>query len=628
MSSSALTKILSLPDVDYFDQEQFPDLSEQVMKKDGDWWQKGWRLFSHQNAAIHAALHMDSLKRKQWSGSLVVAPVGSGKTPVALVSSSLLKKKKTIYVTRARLKRQVRDEAYSIYAKNFHLEPKVEVHSYSELSAGDASRKGQYTGKLWEWCTSGVEHPGETMVILDEFHRLANPSAARTQRFLWDFLSLVMRFPRDQRPAIMGLSGSVSRPSVKEMAHLFYCMLGGLSPLPPYIPTSHPDPEIPLNDTVEDPALEGWANWLDKGARGGWQGSGDMDDLIAAYGKEEDTWLDPMEELLEDSGEDLSATQKIRAARWALSRRIATCPGVVMPLGNVDSGTNAELLVHYIEEDELELPEICRRWLDDYRNGRVDERIYVCDDDGTGESRIQRTLSLGFVNRWIWPEVMDQEDQDAWRLARKYWSQYVRDELGENMAPGYDTEKKVREHVMEGIRQGVDEEPQRILKDWLQQVKKWGRMIPTEAEWISEFLIDDVMERVETAERPILVWYRSLGIMEKLRERGMRVWYGDDYEPKKDAGKSVALSANSHTEGLNLQHAWADNLFIELPGSGPTQQAFGRVHRTGQGGEECRYDIYAHSAELKKVIRSVKASALRDYDLTQDPQKILIAREV
>lgn len=635
MPSDECTRIIGLPRIDYMDTNRFPDLSDVLMRKDGDWWKAGKRIFPHQNAVIYAVKErqLEFERTGKWAvGAAGIIRVGGGKTLVALLSASVLGKKKLVYITRAKLKNQVRDETYSDYVPNFDITAHVDVHSYSELSAQDASSGGKYRGgKLFQWCTEGVEHAGEVLIVLDEVHRLANPSAARTQRFLWDFLTLIAQQDPSRRPALLILTGSAVRTEVADMAHMFYMALAGNSPLPICIPTKHPI--LPIDNVVHE-CMRGWSNWLDKGATGGAQGTSDMNALADAFGEpgdaEPELSFDTFEEMMSSDSDAPRFTEQIRLYRKALQRRIASAPGVVMPPHDPDSGTRANILIHQIGEDELELPKVCRVWLDDYKAGRIDEDIYVCAEEN-GESRINKTLALGFVNRWLWPDSMDEADRHEWRVARSEWGKFLRAELDENIRPGYDTEKKVRDYLLWQIQNTPNETDgaHQILQRWMDAVRRWGRHIPTEAEWVDEFLIDDIMGRVDSAETPLLVWYRSTGLMEKLNERGLHVWHTryNDPNAKRDAGKSIALSANSHTEGLNLQYGWNNNLIVELPGSAITQQLMGRTHRTGQEADFVHYSIYTHSAELRKVLRSVKHSAERDFDLTGDPQKILIGKE-
>lgn len=162
------------------------------------------------------ACQADSLLGALEAGGLF-APlhVGAGKTLIAALLATVLDAKRPLVLTTSALEVQTR-RLFKEYAHHFYIRDDVQVRSYSLLS-----RPEQF---------DLLVRLDPDLIIADEVHALRDPKSARTKRFL--------RFFKTHAETIFcALSGTMTKRSIKDYAHLMRLALKDWTPLPRDYPT-------------------------------------------------------------------------------------------------------------------------------------------------------------------------------------------------------------------------------------------------------------------------------------------------------------------------------------------------------------------------------------------------------
>src|SRR5690606_36130197 len=139
-------------------------------------------------------------------------------------------------------------------------------------------------------------------------------------------------------------------------------------------------------------------------------------------------------------------------------------------------------------------------------------------EDDIAMARALRQLSAGFWYRWAWEETPLKVRDDEWLGARRDWHRYVRDELNSHAYVGYDSPFLVYQAVAREHGQGQREAIHKVWQRW-RGVKDRVKP-PTVAVWISEYLVDDAVERAHALKAPCVIWYDSKALEEALVKRG------------------------------------------------------------------------------------------------------------
>jgi len=144
-------------------------------------------------------------------GGFFPLAVGAGKTLPSLLLPRVLQAKRPLLLVPAQLREQTINFVLPVLNKHWKLPDNLTIHSYSELS-------------LIKNCDLLDDlHPD--LIIADECHKLKNPRCARTRRF--------MRYFREYPDTMfVGLSGTITRKSLRDYAHLIKLALKDNSPLP------------------------------------------------------------------------------------------------------------------------------------------------------------------------------------------------------------------------------------------------------------------------------------------------------------------------------------------------------------------------------------------------------------
>jgi hypothetical protein len=255
---------------------------------------------------------------------------------------------------------------------------------------------------------------------------------------------------------------------------------------------------------------------------------------------------------------------------------------------------------------------------------------------------LERELSCGFWNKWIWPldskgePIIDEE----WLEARKNWNKAVRDRL-KHSGPGMDSPKLLfnaaeRDYLDRNIplegKQKKREGPRWYSKEFEAWYRVYKRDVPpTVPQWVDEyFMVDDAIAWGK--EEPGIIWFSHVALGKKIAERGRFPYYGSEAETVSEksildetGNRTIVVSMNAHSEGKNFQHAFWRNLITTPFASGKLgEQVIGRTHRPGQPEDEVVVDFYLHTPCFERSL----GSAINDAHYMESllgPQKLVYA---
>lgn len=229
-----------------------------------------------------------------------------------------------------------------------------------------------------------------------------------------------------------------------------------------------------------------------------------------------------------------------------------------------------------------------------------------------------RELSCGFYYRWVWPKDRDGVEQvnTEWMLARAAWFKFVRRTIQYSGGRLHlDSPKAVENAIERGDVYSSE------WGDWLAVRDEYKPVV--EPVWISDFLVDNVIEEART--RNALVWVEHQAFGARLWRKGFP-YLGPKATQREivESQGSVALSQKAHREIKNLQNR-CDNIVVSPSASGAEwEQMIGRTHRQGQKSRSVRVTTYAHTDPFRDSMASAHAAAQYMQDSMGQPQKLLM----
>ena len=497
-------------------------------------------------------------------GGLFSIGVGWGKTLIGFLAAHATKSKFTIFLAPASTCAQL-ESNYMKLKGQFKLGP-VEIVSYGRLSRPDGSDLLERLAEPYK--------DEEIIIVCDEVHRIKRKESARTKR--------VIRFLREhQAVRFVGMSGTLTSKGLKDMAHIAEMALRENSPLP-----------------RDRNHINAWAECIDVD---GQPGDTDWKTVV------------PLWKLYNDESVFRSRYKDRRTRiRKAFQQRFRTSPGVVASVEGA-LGCSLEL---------LKMPLLTPPSIENALELAVDEEATPDGDvfkDDSSQWRALRQISAGFYYRWVWP---DGEADEDWLDARYEWSRCVRRELSYSAKQGYDSPLLVANQVARELEEGRRGFIHRAWALWFGSGLSKQKAPPTEAVWIDDFLIRDAVAWAGRQEEPVILWYESKAVEDKLRENGIPV-YGAGNNPP-ETGPTCAMSIRAHGVGKNLQHGWSSQLALELPSSGTVwEQLLGRTHRPGQEADTVKFYMYQHTQPYKQAMAKARTDAAYIQDTTGGRQKLL-----
>lgn len=487
-------------------------------------------------------------------GLLGPISVGQGKTLTSLLAPTMLDAKRPLLIIPASLgKKTTRD--MKMLRMHWDVPEFYPVRTYEWLGTVGAA----------DW----LEKFQPDLIVMDEAHYYRNMQAARTRR--------IRRFFADHADvACVALSGTLTKRSIHDYAHIAAWCLAENSPLP---------------RQWED--LAKWADAID-------EHKGDdppmRPGMLKALCVNEDGSLNQEELALWERDE-------VKAARITFGRRLAETPGVVASFSN---DVDASLA---IESVECPMAPVIEEHFKTLR-GRWETPDGWPIADGLGMFRHSRELACGFFYAW------EPRPPRSWLEPRKAWYKFVRETLKHSRK--LDSKKQVALAYPE-----ADE-----LVAW-QEVRDTfePNVVPV---WIDDSVVDFAAEWAEKERGIIWVEHRCVG--SRLAEKHGLTYYGaqgksasgrfiDDHP----ADEPMVASIKSNSQGRNLQK-WSKNLVLGLPPNAlGAEQLIGRTHRPGQQADEVSFQVLVTCLEHVTGFWQAVADAEYVKATTGAPQKLLLA---
>ena len=528
---------------------------ENVIDLTGHFRLPGGTLTLHpvQSAALIDAAEADGL--------VANVGVGRGKTLIGLLMPEALDAKQAVYLVESQLRGQLEREIADFYGRHFRLPlDRLRIVTYHQLSSAKTS--------------DILENIGPDLIIIDEAHRLARPSSARTKRFL--------RYMRKHPECrIVAMSGTLFKRSIMDFAHFMELALRKNSPLP----KSYPELKTWSAIVDTEPAFRLMAGALRR------------------FCKSED---EPVQE--------------------GFRRRLIETPGVVATQG--EDSVDASLFVRRLD---LDIPESVQAEM-----RRLKQTWCIGDEeleDAAAFARVQRELACGFYYQWVWPN--GEKDQE-WIDARRDWNKEVRERLKRSIQ-GQDSPMLLFNAAMRYHDWVLKGSPKPAPKNvWASDTwEKWvavkGRFNPTppsEPVWIDDFVVDAAIAWAHKQKEPAIIWYIHKAVGERIAGKGGFPHYGAGTDANESRDQVIVASIDSQGQGKNLQHFSKNLLTSFLPNGTKFEQVSGRTHRFGQKADSVQIDWYGHTHERIESMRRVYQECLEVKRVMGQPQKILYADKI
>lgn len=481
--------------------------------------------------------------------------VGAGKTLISLLAPAVAFAKRPLLLVPAKLLGKTQRDQGEL-GRHWILPPYLRVMSYEWLGRVQAAE--------------ALASYRPDIIIADECHKLKNLKAAVTRR--------VRRYLNEYPlTRVVAMSGTVTKRSLKDYAHILTWCLKDNRPLP-----------------EKYKEVELWADALDE--RKGQIRRAHPGALISLCNEEEkDLWV---------NGEPR------RAARQAYRRRLVDTPSVV---ATRETPIDASLSVEAVEVDVEPATDAAFHTL------RLE---WETPDgwpisDGIGMFRHARELGLGFYYVW------DPRPPAYWLAARSAWCSYVRQTIGRSRT--LDSELAVALAIRNGV---IRDHGIRLLEDWHEVKKDFEPN--TVPRWVDDSVLKFCAKWMQRNNG--IVWTEHTHFANRLSSMSGVPYFGrkglnadkqliEDH-PK---GEPLIASVQSNGEGRNLQ-AWSLNLVTSFPPNGAiVEQLLGRTHRDGQEADEVLTQVVMTCAEHVGAIWQALADSQYVEDSTGSPQKLLVA---
>lgn len=490
---------------------------------------------------------------KAAGGLLAPLAVGRGKTLLACLLPTVLDRAPAVILTNAGLVRQA-DEMMREYARHFYVSADIKWLSYGILSSPQ-----QF---------AVLDQIKPRLIIADECQALANKDSARAKRF--------NRYLKEHPDTLFcAMSGTITRRSIKDYAHLAQLALGDRTPLPrdwqtltewaeAVDVTDKPRPPGALVELMTDEHLGQWLNASDpEGLEAG------RSYLRTAARRS----LGP---------ESAEGAELQELGRECVRRRLTESVGVV---ASTENELEAKLKIEAIQAPQDEevaktLLGVVDRW------ERPDGELLTY---GLEIARVTKHVRLGGFYRWVWPKSVSPEDKSNWLATRKAWRSDLREFLKRHSKVGLDSPYLVENAVKRGELSFQSYSP------WVEARSKIEQP-PTEWVWVSKTLVKFAADLVRHQE-PLIVWTDTTAVGVEIASLLDCPWYGAGEDAQvgilsERGTRTIVASIKAHGTGRNLQ-CFSNALVIGCPPSGAIwEQLLGRLHRSGQTSDVVTFYLF------------------------------------
>lgn len=483
-------------------------------------------------------------------------PVGQGKTLISWLAPVMLQAKRPVLIVPASLVDKTRAD-FASYVDTWRAPNPWPIIVTREALSVESGVKL-------------LETLRPDLIMIDECDKFANPKSSASR--------LIDRYivEHQDEVAVLAMSGTISRKSIKGYAHLLGWTLRDKAPVP--------------NSSGE---LELWALVLDD------------------HGTRDVRQPDPG---------PLGATIA-EALEW-YRERLTQTPGVVIV--DEDSCDQPLTVRVRLAKEDAKLDEEFRLFL----KGNLFEggtRAPLENPDGMSVSDpLSRWSFDGQAGCGLYLRYKRPGPPQEWRDAKRAVSRFVRDRIDESQStrrPLFTEAPTLRRY-----------EDHPIVKAWNEACELYGKKFPTEAVWLSSSVIESALEWLREDDEPGIVWSGVTEFGEAFATAARLPYYGPEGKERMsgrglhvaDPRASLVSSWHANMSGFNLQ-AWRRHLIVHPPQSAKwLEQIFGRAHRAYQD-RPVTYDILATSGGTLDLFETAVSEATRVRVRDAMTQKILRA---
>lgn len=480
-------------------------------------------------------------------GALCGLDVGVGKTLLSLLIPQALgcRDGEALLLLPAANKQQTLD-AFDAWGKFFPgVRPKVLAYEkLSSKSGVDALRK-----------------MAPQVIIADEAHKIGNPDAARTKRFLsYMFDNMHVRF--------VPMSGSFSKGGVEEFAHLAALALRDRSP-------------VPINADLD--VLHAWMS----------------PDIL-----HDDTLVPHIVRSLVPDVRSPTPAQ----VRDAFRRRLVTTPGVVW------STSGSSTVPLSLRSWRTEVTDRTRAFVEDLdKHWRLPDGTEIVS--AAEYARHSQTLAYGFFAVPDWDAVGGFDEE--WNEARLAWGRAARGYVTYGSLA--DSIGRAQDLAASG---GGPVALRRAWADWA-AVRDRIQNVPSAAVWCDDDQINIAGEALQRLYPGTLVWYRSRALADLIEAAGLPVYRRGQAGPE-DHRTSAGVSIGVHGTGWHAAH-FRRSLVLQPPSNaGIWHQLIGRTHRAGQR-REVEILVAQTVPAMKIALQKARVRAEAIATESGQEQKLLVA---
>jgi hypothetical protein len=484
-------------------------------------------------------------------GALLPMQVGSGKTLTSALAPRVLGSKRPMVLVPATLQDKTRVE-FNALSRDWQIPDFIRVESYEMISRSPDI----------------LNVYGPDLIFADEAHKLKEPRSGVTKRVRW-------YLEAHPECVFVGASGSFSRTSITEFAHLLLWALGAA--------------RMPVPSRYTE--LQDWASYLD--ARDTKTEPGALWALV-----------DPSKDYDDEDNDERSIVRR------AFQRRLTETWGVVAT-HNDPNAIGASLTIRHLTK---ELPATVQKHIRFLRDN------YETPDgwklfDGKDVARHERELAMGFFNVW------DPRPPKAWLEARKEWSiacRYVLRTNRRNLA--------TQQHLIQHLKHYPEEA--KIYQAW--KAIEPTFQINTRPVWVSDFTVKLAAEWIR--HNAGIVWTEHRPFAHELERVTGASYYGShgrnslgqriESHPT-DSACIASIKANS--TGRNLQH-WNRSLVVSpYMNALQWEQNLGRQHRPHQKADNVSYDLFMLCDAHRNAWDEALAMSRYEQQISGQRQKLLFA---